>query len=236
MTEEDFLKRWSRRKREADVAQPTPSHPAAGDADAVVPDRVVSNRSAEAPQPEFDPATLPPIESITAVSDVTAFLRAGVPAELTRAALRRVWTTDPAIRDFVGLAENAWDFTDPNAMTGFGPLESTEEVRRMIAQVVDRVGEMAQPQGAETDQAEDEIPNVSSASGTSATSGQQGGGTPAEIANAPVQPAETPAQSFGSQVLLQSNREDTAAQRDVAESAKKSKQISQRIHGTALPR
>ncbi len=96
------------------------------------------------PKSEFDPATLPPIESITALSDITAFLRAGVPADLTRAALRRVWTADPAIRDFVGLAENAWDFTDPDAMPGFGPLESTDEVRRMIAQVVDRVGETCQ--------------------------------------------------------------------------------------------
>ncbi len=92
----------------------------------------------ETPEPEFDPATLPPLESISSVSDITAFLRAGVPADLTRAALRRVWTADPAIRDFVGLAENAWDFTDPNAMPGFGPLEMTDEVRRMIAEVVDR--------------------------------------------------------------------------------------------------
>ena len=86
---------------------------------------------------------LPPLESITAVTDITAFLRAGVPAELTRAALRRAWTADPAIRDFVGLAENAWDFTDPNAMPGFGPLESTDEVRRMIAQIVGEIGEAA---------------------------------------------------------------------------------------------
>ena len=91
-------------------------------------------------EPEFDLASLPPIESINALTDVTAFLRKGVPAELTRAALRRVWTADPAIRDFVGLAENAWDFTDPAAMPGFGPLESTDEVRRMIARIVDKIG------------------------------------------------------------------------------------------------
>ena len=69
-------------------------------------------------EPEFDIASLPPIESINALTDVTAFLRQGVPAELTRAALRRVWTADPAIRDFVGLAENAWDFTDPDGDAG----------------------------------------------------------------------------------------------------------------------
>ena len=54
----------------------------------------------------FDIASLPPIESIDADTDVTAFLRPGVPPDLTRAALRRAWSTDPAIRDFVGLVEN----------------------------------------------------------------------------------------------------------------------------------
>ena len=37
--------------------------------------------------------------SITAATDIRAFLAPGVPAELTRAALRRAWTADPAIRD-----------------------------------------------------------------------------------------------------------------------------------------
>jgi hypothetical protein len=53
---------------------------------------------------------LPPLESIAAESDIRCFLAPGVPAELTRAALRHAWVADPAIRDFVGLSENAWDF------------------------------------------------------------------------------------------------------------------------------
>ena len=138
MTEDDFLARWSRRKREVAKAEAEPR---------VEPQPVPKQPSAEAVQeaePEFDIASLPPIESINALTDVTAFLRQGVPAELTRAALRRVWTADPAIRDFVGLAENAWDFTDPTAMPGFGPLESTDEVRRMIASIVDQIGHAAE--------------------------------------------------------------------------------------------
>ena len=138
MTEDDFLARWSRRKREVAKAEAEPR---------VEPQPVPKQPSAEAVQeaePEFDIASLPPIELINALTDVTAFLRQGVPAELTRAALRRVWTADPAIRDFVGLAENAWDFTDPTAMPGFGPLESTDEVRRMIASIVDQIGHAAE--------------------------------------------------------------------------------------------
>ena len=70
--------------------------------------------------------SLPPIESITADSNVTAFLRADVPAELTRAALRRAWSIDPSIRDFIGIAENQWDFNDPDGIPGFGPLTPLE--------------------------------------------------------------------------------------------------------------
>ena len=47
----------------------------------------------------FDAASLPAIDSIGAGSDIRAFLEVGVPADLTRAALRRVWLTDPAIRE-----------------------------------------------------------------------------------------------------------------------------------------
>ncbi len=86
----------------------------------------------------LDIAKLPPIESITAASDIRAFLAPGVPAELTRAALRRAWAADPTIRDFVGLSENAWDFNAPDSIPGFGPLEMTEELRRRIVQVVGR--------------------------------------------------------------------------------------------------
>jgi hypothetical protein len=81
---------------------------------------------------------LPPIESITADSDIRPFLAPGVPAELTRAALRRAWAADPKIRDFVGLAENAWDFNAPGSIAGFGPLEMTDELRREVARMVGR--------------------------------------------------------------------------------------------------
>ncbi|MGH7489805.1 MAG: DUF3306 domain-containing protein, partial [bacterium] len=83
----------------------------------------------------FDIASLPPIESIDANTDITGFLRPGVPPELSRAALRRAWSADPAIRDFVELVENGWDFNDPNAMAGFGPIEPAE-VARLAAQML----------------------------------------------------------------------------------------------------
>lgn len=131
MNEEEFLARWSRRKGEA-RAIAAPSETAEPGAARSAP----SPPAAEEGQPEFDLSSLPPIDSIRSATDITAFLRKGVPQHLTRAALRRAWTVDPTIRDFVGLAENAWDFNDPSAMPGFGPLDCSE---MELATWVDRI-------------------------------------------------------------------------------------------------
>jgi hypothetical protein len=139
---EGFLERWSRKKIDAEqkssdapkADDTTPSGPAgraAGDG-AIAP-------ATAAPKPEFDLASLPSLESITAGTDIRAFLMPGVPAEIARAALRRAWTADATIRDFVGLAENAWDFNDPAAMPGFGPLEPGYDITKAVAQLFGEV-------------------------------------------------------------------------------------------------
>ena len=132
MSDEEFLARWSRRKREAKVAAGAPAP-----AQTAETPNPASPVTAEDPaNAEVDLSSLPPIDSITAATDVTAFLRQGIPQDLSRAALRRAWAADPAIRDFVGLAENAWDFNDPHAMPGFGPLDCSEE---QLGALVDRI-------------------------------------------------------------------------------------------------
>jgi hypothetical protein len=133
MSDEEFLARWSRRKREAERAVDAP--PPAELAE--TPNPAPSAPTDTPADAELDIANLPPIESITGATDITAFLRKGIPPELSRAALRRAWAADPAIRDFVGLAENAWDFNDPNAMPGFGPLDySAEQLAALLDKVI----------------------------------------------------------------------------------------------------
>jgi hypothetical protein len=128
---ESFLSRWSRRKAEsAEDRELSPGGRTPGAAEAK-PDRRegASPEATEAIEPAvgaFDPASLPSIESVAAGADIRAFLQSGVPAELTRTALRTAWATDPTIRDFIGIAENQWDFNDPNAMPGFGPLRADD--------------------------------------------------------------------------------------------------------------
>jgi hypothetical protein len=130
---EDFLARWSRRKRQISEAEKeTIAAEPDGPEERMHNESLDKENSSKSTEPLFDPTTLPSIESITAETDIRAFLAPGVPADLTRAALRRAWAADPAIRDFVGLADYAWDFNAPDAMAGFGPLEMTDALRREI--------------------------------------------------------------------------------------------------------
>ena len=120
---ESFLSLWSLLKRESDTAGIEGEK------------RVeIAPGPAAGAFPAFDPASLPPIESIVASSDVRPFLAAGVPPELTRAALRSAWAADPAIRDFVGIAESQWDFNQADAIPGFGPLAIAEYRRALEVQ------------------------------------------------------------------------------------------------------
>ena len=79
---------------------------------------------------------------IDADTDISGFLAAGVPSDLTRAALRRAWTSDPKIRNFVGLADYDWDFNAAGSMAGFGPLEIAGEVSKVVSGIAeaDRTG------------------------------------------------------------------------------------------------
>jgi len=63
------------------------------------------------------------------------------PEHLALADLRRAWLTDPAIRDFVEVAENQWDFNDPAALPGFGPLPSGPAAEQAAARLLTALGE-----------------------------------------------------------------------------------------------
>jgi Protein of unknown function (DUF3306) len=152
---ENFFTRWSSRK----LANHTPS--ARQDAHAGREPREARGTSEDdtlaktskdgdaQDNPPFDVAQLPPLDSIGADTDITAFLHRDVPPDLTRAALRRAWTSDPTIKNFVGLVENGWDFNDPSAMSGFGPI-SAEEVARLAGKVIE-----ALPEAVPEDQTKD---------------------------------------------------------------------------------
>lgn len=110
---EGFLSRWSRLKREAREGA-APADPPAG-----TPPSGAAPEAAAAAGDEVDLAALPRIEDLTAQSDITAFLRKGVPVGLRNAALRRVWSLDPAIRDYIGPVDYGWDWNTPGGVPDF---------------------------------------------------------------------------------------------------------------------
>jgi len=135
---DDFLTRWSRRKRavKAEESSP-PAQDTNGKSAQPAPDRPAGSDNPPAKQsdPAFDLSKLPSLDSIGPNTDVRMFMQPGVPTALSRAAFRRAWSADPAIRDFIGLSENSWDFTAPDSIEGFGPLVPTDNVKRMLAQL-----------------------------------------------------------------------------------------------------
>jgi len=230
---ENFLERWSRKKTEA--ARDPDDHPAADirpdDATSSLPVNAESKPLPVAAKPAFDLSKLPSLDSITSASDVRAFLMPGVPPELTRAALRRAWTADPAIRDFVGLSENAWDFTDPSAMPGFGDIPVGYDLKKMVAEVFGELERKAEHLVQPSDQAairSQPLQPVGESSdqraATAAPANEQGNRSDQSSTAANSSPSDF-VQRDGNAALQNSSPEDDAARSKLF-----------RSHGRALPK
>jgi hypothetical protein len=170
---EGFLSRWSRRKRDAieqplaEVASDAPLQDAAQPevqpealAKAPADDQQQPARAAcPIPEvPEIDPASLPPVESLTIESDFGQFLRPGVPTLLRNAALRRMWSLDPAIRDYIGPVDYQWDFNTPGGLPFGFSNELIGDVSKLLAQAIGKIEELAPDDAPEQAQAEGDQP------------------------------------------------------------------------------
>lgn len=132
---EGFLSRWSRLKREPDPA-PVPAEPAPP-AEAALPEgKTVEDLIAE----------LPKLEELVPGQSLAAFMQPWVPTPLRNAALQRMWLLDPAIRDYVSPAlDYAYDYNTPGAAPGFGPIETTKDMIREVADLFDKALQRAHP-------------------------------------------------------------------------------------------
>jgi hypothetical protein len=151
---DSFLSRWSRRKQEARRIDHQPE--STTDNKSVAASELNESK-ARAPLvvEEGPPLTpeeieqLPKIEELTVETDISVFLRKGVPDALRNAALRRMWSLDPTIRDFVGEARDyAYDWNTPGGVPGSGELLPGQDVQAMLRQVF---GD-SEPEGLEQDQ------------------------------------------------------------------------------------
>jgi hypothetical protein len=140
--EEDksFLARWSQRKQEAKQPEPKQDAPAAT---SDIPSEPIAEVEAE---PEFDLSTLPKLEELTETTDITGFLRKGVPEHLRNAALRKSWALDPAIRNYVNPAlDYAYDWNTPGGVPGSSEIGAGMDVARLVSQIMGSVDSMTEP-------------------------------------------------------------------------------------------
>lgn len=230
---ETFVSRWIRRKRESGKERTTDPTESARPSDGVrrtaaeQDDAIGGEPGADTPASRtFDPASLPPIESISVSTDIRSFLRSSVPADLAQAALRRAWVSDPTIRDFIGIAENQWDFTDPTAIPGFGPLRETDDAPRLLAQALGKLDRSAEAFGEM---------NVSSEGALSATTDPRHDTVDDEVRQLSGILAVSPADTQASRSTFE-KRTGGAAANDDRTAAGKGAPHHGRAHGSALPR
>jgi Protein of unknown function (DUF3306) len=223
---EGFLSRWSRRKAEsAEDREVSPGGPTPGPAEAKPDGSPASPEASEPAVGAFDPASLPSIESVAAGADIRAFLQSGVPAELARTALRTAWATDPTIRDFIGIAENQWDFNDPNAMPGFGPLRA-DDGATLAAQTRGRARDRFSQIANASVSTPPAMPEASSA---------RGGAPVNKLRQKPAASAEGLADSDTAGLAKQQDKGNNAGGHDDALEESGAQQ-NHRSHGRALPR
>ncbi|CAO3419982.1 DUF3306 domain-containing protein [Azospirillum endophyticum] len=137
MSGEAFLSRWSRLKR--GTVEPAPVEAPPVDETAELPVADEATADATSPDAEDPLQDLPPVEELTGESDFTPFLRAEVPEDLHRQALRKLWTSDPIYANDDGLKDYADDYA--SLFTGGVPVKTLYRVGRGFLDALDEVGE-----------------------------------------------------------------------------------------------
>ena len=194
------------------------------------------------PRPSQDPGKPPHPNSISqvrrrsidhAATDVRAFLSPGVPKELARAALRRAWSADPAIRD--SWAWRRMPGTSPIPRRWRGSATPPDyDVKKLVAQIFGdgekpadpgaAANELADPQASQASHIAEEIAAPSPAEAGASTSGE-GSPCPPNISSDEQQIAQNDFVQRDNNVALHNSDVDG----DTEEPA------NRRQHGGALP-
>jgi hypothetical protein len=152
---EGVLARWSRRKQASRHGR-AEEEPAAAEPPAVVPEE------AAPPPPEAaaaePPPELPDPDTLDDPGAFKAFMAKGVPPELRRRALRRLWRLDPIYSHHDGLDDFCGDYTD--AARVVPDLKTAYRVGRGF---LDQVASPKEPPAAGDGRAEDPDRDVADA-------------------------------------------------------------------------
>jgi Protein of unknown function (DUF3306) len=117
-----FLGRWARRKQTAQ-RELTSVAPAV--------DKETSKLTAESDES----LPLPSLDDILPGQDVSAFFQKHVPEALRAAALRKVWMTDPDIKDFIEMADYQLDYANPDSIPGWSSSIEGIDLKSMVEKI-----------------------------------------------------------------------------------------------------
>jgi Protein of unknown function (DUF3306) len=118
-----FLKRWSERKQL--VAK-----------EALVVEEQQQQPQVQAPaELDGENLPLPSLDDILPGSDMSVFFQKHVPEALRAAALRKLWITDPDIKDFIEMADYQWDFTKPDSIPGWSSTVEGVDMKAMLDKI-----------------------------------------------------------------------------------------------------
>lgn len=115
---EGFARRWSRLKRKPAPPENPPGAPLVVQVE---------------PPP---PVEVPPDATTIPIDDITAWLGRNIPEGWREIALRRMWSADISIRDFIGPADYAWDWNTPGGAPGWGPMRAADDMVRLLARAI----------------------------------------------------------------------------------------------------
>ena len=119
---EGFARRWSRLKRQPKPPENMPENP---------PETPLA-----VPAESAAPVEIPPDATTIPIEDITAWLGRNIPEGWREVALRRMWSADLSIRDFIGPADYAWDWNTPGGAPGWGPMRAADDMVRLLARAI----------------------------------------------------------------------------------------------------
>lgn len=120
---DEFLARWSRRKRSSNAPEVAADNmeatdPLADPASAAIPDDAEISENAEADQLLLEEMGLKNPDELMPGDDFGAYLKASLPAHLKRRAMRKLWVSNPVLANLDGLNDYDVDFTGGGVAPG----------------------------------------------------------------------------------------------------------------------
>ncbi|MDP3256477.1 MAG: DUF3306 domain-containing protein [Bosea sp. (in: a-proteobacteria)] len=154
-SDEGFLSRWSRRKREGEPEEHSAPLPATPVTEAEAP------VGAEAIEPEAETVEPPSLDLIDKDFDLATWLKQNVPETWKLAAMRRAWENDPAIANFENPARDyALDWNTPGGAPGYGPLTESDDVAEMVRGIFGEAPTPAEAALVEEEAGSDGVPHL----------------------------------------------------------------------------